>query len=33
MRLDEDIIKKIDILVKQGKYKNRTDALRDQITK
>ena len=33
IRLDDEIIKKIDILVKNGKYKNRTDALRDQIIK
>ncbi len=31
--LDEEIIKKIDLLVKKGLYKNRSEALRDQITK
>ncbi|MHA2364336.1 MAG: hypothetical protein ACXAC7_10285 [Candidatus Hodarchaeales archaeon] len=33
INLDEDIIKKVEILIKMGKYKNRTEALRDQITK
>ena len=31
IQLDDEIIKKIDLLVKQGRYKNRTEALRDQI--
>ena len=31
IRLDDDIIKKIDALVAKGKYKNRSEALRDQI--
>jgi Arc/MetJ-type ribon-helix-helix transcriptional regulator len=31
--LDEETIKKIDILVVQGFYKNRSEALRDQIVK
>ena len=31
--LDEEIIKKIDLLIKKGIYKNRSEALRDQIVK
>lgn len=31
--LDEKIIEKIDLLIKIGRYKNRTEALRDQIVK
>ena len=31
--LDDDTIKKIDLLVKKGIYKNRSEALRDQIDK
>ena len=33
IRLNDEIIKKIDILISKGKYKNRTEALRDQIIK
>ncbi|OLS19244.1 MAG: putative nickel-responsive regulator [Candidatus Heimdallarchaeota archaeon LC_3] len=33
INLDEEIIEKIDLLVRQGRYKNRSEALRDQITK
>lgn len=33
LNLDDAIIKKIDLLVKQGRYKNRSEALRDQIVK
>ena len=33
INLDNEIIEKIDILVKKGLYKNRSEALRDQITK
>ena len=31
--LDEETIAKVDALVKKGLYKNRTEALRDQIKK
>lgn len=31
--LDDEIIAKIDFLVKKGYYKNRSEALRDQIVK
>lgn len=31
--LDDEIIKKIDFLIKKGIYKNRSEALRDQIVK
>lgn len=31
--LDDELIEKIDLLVKRGIYKNRSEALRDQITK
>ncbi len=31
--LDEEIVKKIDALVARGVYKNRTEALREQIVK
>ena len=31
--LDDEIVKKIDALVENGVYKNRTEALRDQIVK
>ena len=33
IRLNDEIIKKIDILIAKGRYKNRTEALRDQIIK
>ncbi len=33
INLDEGIVEKIDLLVKQGLYKNRSEALRDQILK
>ena len=33
INLDEEIIAKIDLLVKKGYYKNRSEALRDQIVK
>lgn len=33
LQLDDEIIEKIDLLVQQGKYKNRSEALRDQIVK
>lgn len=33
IRLNDDILKKIDILISKGRYKNRTEALRDQIIK
>ena len=33
IRLNDEIIKKIDILISKGRYKNRTEALRDQIIK
>ena len=33
INLDEGIVEKIDILVKRGLYKNRSEALRDQIIK
>ncbi|OLS21823.1 MAG: putative nickel-responsive regulator [Candidatus Heimdallarchaeota archaeon LC_3] len=33
INLDEGIVEKIDLLVKQGLYKNRSEALRDQIVK
>lgn len=31
--LDEELVKKVDMLVIKGIYKNRTEALRDQIRK
>ena len=31
LNLDEEIIEKIDLLVNQRRYKNRSEALRDQI--
>ena len=33
INLDEEIVEKIDLLVKRGLYKNRSEALRDQIVK
>ena len=33
INLDDEIIEKIDLLVKKGFYKNRSEALRDQILK
>ena len=33
INLDKETINKLDILVKQGIYKNRTEAIRDQIQK
>lgn len=33
INLDDGIVEKIDLLVKQGMYKNRSEALRHQIVK
>ncbi|MHA2363105.1 MAG: ribbon-helix-helix domain-containing protein [Candidatus Hodarchaeales archaeon] len=33
INLDDELISKVDLLVKKGLYKNRSEALRDQIKK
>ena len=33
IKLDEKIVKRLDILVRNGLYKTRTEAIRDQIVK